>query len=101
MEYIGDRISVKQKENELSIVILSHKDKTKNIILLSWLILWSISGIVVLFQYPTIIDQNTKAAIIVWLGFWAYFEYITIKAFLWRKSGKEMIWCLKKLKNKY
>jgi len=91
MEYIGERISIKQKENELSIVILSFKNKTKNILLLSWLILWSLSGLLVIFQYSSILDQNTKAAIIVWMGFWAYFEYIIARSFLWRKSGKEII----------
>lgn len=91
MEYIGDRISIKQKENELSIVILSFSDKTKSRILLLWLILWSISGLIIITQYFSITDQNTKAGIIVWLGFWMYFEYIIAKAYLWRKSGKELI----------
>ena len=91
MEYIGERISLKQKENELSIVILSFKNKAKNNLLFCWFVLWSISGIFVFTNYFTIIDQNTKAAIIVWLGFWGYFEYVILKAYFWRKSGKEII----------
>jgi len=91
MEYIGERISIKQKESELSIVILAFSNKTKNFLLLSWLILWTLSGVIVIMQYATISDPNTKAAIIAWMGFWAYFEYVITKAFLWRKSGKEII----------
>ncbi|MES2284454.1 MAG: hypothetical protein V4547_02115 [Bacteroidota bacterium] len=91
MEYIGKRISIKRTENELSIVILSLINKLKNRLLFLWFILWSISGIIVLSQYFIMPDPNTKTAIIVWMGFWAYFEYKIFHAYLWRKSGKEKI----------
>lgn len=91
MEYIGKRISIKRTENELSIVILSLINKVKNRFLLLWFILWSISGLIVLSQYFVMPDPNTKTAIIVWMGFWAYFEYKIFHAYLWRKSGKEKI----------
>ncbi len=96
MEYIGKRISIKRTENELSIVILSLINKLKNRFLFLWFILWSVSGIIVLSQYFIMHDPNTKTAIIVWMGFWAYFEYKIFHAYLWRKSGKEKI----KLNNK-
>lgn len=91
MEYIGKRISIKRTENELSIVILSLVNKLKNRFLFLWFILWSISGLIVLSQYFIMPDPNTKTAIIVWMGFWAYFEYKIFHAYLWRKSGKEKI----------
>lgn len=91
MEYIGKRVSMKRSENELSIVILSSVDKLKNRLLILWLLLWSISGLIVLSQYFVMPDPNTKTAIIVWMGFWAYFEYKIFHAYLWRKSGKEKI----------
>ncbi|MES2139487.1 MAG: hypothetical protein V4511_07240 [Bacteroidota bacterium] len=91
MEYIGKRISIKRTENELSIVILSLINKVKNRFLFLWFILWSISGLIVLSQYFIMHDPNTKTAIIVWMGFWAYFEYKIFHAYLWRKSGKEKI----------
>lgn len=91
MEYIGTQISIKRTEKELSIVILAFVNKLKNKILLLWLILWTVGGLIVLSQYFTIPDQNTKTAIIVWMGFWAYFEYKIFNAFLWRKSGREII----------
>jgi len=91
MKFIGDRISIQQKEKDLSIVILSFKDELKSKFLLLWVVLWSICGIAVLSQYPTLSDPDIKTAIIVWMGFWAYFEYKIIAAYKWRKSGKEKI----------
>ena len=91
MEYIGKRISIKRAENEVSIVILSTADKTKKIILFIWFILWSLSGIIILTQYFLMKDSQTKVAIIVWLGFWAYFEYMTFRAVMWRNYGMEKI----------
>jgi hypothetical protein len=91
MEYIGKRISIKKKEEETSIVILSTADKQKKMLLLVWLLLWTISGIVVISQYPALKDQDTRAAVIVWMGFWAYFEFRMIKVFRWRSKGMEKI----------
>ncbi|MGQ0828679.1 MAG: hypothetical protein ACT4ON_09815 [Bacteroidota bacterium] len=91
MEYIGNRISLKRTEDQVSIVILSSVDKTKNLFLFIWLFLWTLSGIIILAQYFILTDPDTKAAILVWLGFWAYFEYKTFKAFMWRKFGLEKI----------
>jgi len=91
MEYIGKRISIKRTENEVSIVILSTADKTKKTLLITWFVLWTLSGIVVLSQFIRIPDQNTKVAILVWLGFWAYFEYKIFKAVMWRSYGVEKI----------
>ena len=36
-------------------------------------------------------DEQTKIAILVWLGFWSYFEYKTFKAVMWRSFGVEKI----------
>jgi len=91
MEFIGQRISILNKENEKSIVIISFIDKTKNKLLLLWLLLWSLSGLIIFINYFLITDPNTKTAIIVWMGFWAYFEYKIFYVYLWRKSGKEKI----------
>ncbi len=91
MDYIGQQISIQQKENELSIVILSLKTKIKNNILFAWLLLWSVSGVIVFTQYFLVPDPDTKTAIIVWMGFWAYFEYKTVIAYRWRTLGKEII----------
>ncbi len=91
MEYIGNRISIKRKENEVSIVIISLKEKVKNILLTIYLVVWSLSGIIVFSQLLVIPDRNTKLAIFVWLAFWAYFEFKIFRAYMWRKFGVEKI----------
>jgi hypothetical protein len=91
MEYIGKRISVKRSDNEISIVIVSQSEKLKNILLFSWFFIWTVSGIVVMSQYFKAPDPNTKVMLIVWMGFWIYFEYRIFRAFMWRKYGVEKI----------
>lgn len=91
MEYIGKRISIKRSDNETSIVIVSQSEKVKNILLFSWFFIWTVSGIVVMAQYFAIPDPNTKVMLMVWIAFWAYFEYRIFKAFMWRKYGVEKI----------
>jgi hypothetical protein len=91
MEYIGNRISFVRKEEELSIVISAYSDAKKNTLLLSWFIAWTLGGVamgIYLFRVP---PGQLKTLILVWLGFWLYFEYKVWKAFTWRKYGKEII----------
>jgi hypothetical protein len=91
MEFIGKRTSIKKSDTETSIVIVSQSEKIKNILLFSWFFIWTVSGIIVFAQYFRMPDQNSKVMIIVWLGFWAYFEYKIFRAFMWRKFGVEKI----------
>ncbi|MDQ3046745.1 MAG: hypothetical protein M3R27_04285 [Bacteroidota bacterium] len=91
MEYIGKRISVLKKEGEISIVILSTADKKKKLMLMIWFLLWTISGIIIFVQFFLIKEEQTRIALLVWLGFWSYFEYMTFKAVMWRNSGVEKI----------
>ena len=91
MEYIGKRISVKKTEEEISIVILAFADKIKNRILTAWFIIWTICGIIVFSQYFVMKQENEKVMILVWLFFWAYFEYKSFAVFMWRKFGVEKI----------
>ena len=91
MEYIGKRISIKRKEKETSIVILTEVNKMKRTLLFCWFFLWSASGVIIFTQSFMIQDENTKVAVIVWLGFWAYFEYKIFKAYMWRRFGLEKV----------
>jgi hypothetical protein len=91
MEYIGNRISIKRTEKEISIIILALSEKKKNILLFAWLFVWTVSGFVVLAQYLMMTDKDAKVMLMVWLGFWAYFEYKSFIALMWRKFGVEKI----------
>jgi hypothetical protein len=92
MQYIGERISVKSLDNgDLSIVILAVRNKWKNIALFLWFFAWSVSGMIVFTQYFTLTDEKSKVILMVWMGFWVYFEYKIFKAMMWRNFGVEKI----------
>jgi hypothetical protein len=60
-------------------------------LLFGWLFLWTVSGVIVAANYFTM-NANMKLVSIMWMAFWAYFEFMIGKAFLFRKFGKEKIW---------
>lgn len=92
MKLIGDRISILKKDDVVSIVILPLKDKVKLWLMFAWLLAWSVCGVIVLVNYFQVSNREAKLFIIIYLSFWAYFEVNIIKAFIWRKSGKEKLW---------
>ncbi|MCC6370307.1 MAG: hypothetical protein IT236_04810 [Bacteroidia bacterium] len=92
MKLIGKRISVLEKENLLSIVILPTADKRKLFLMFLWLLAWSVCGVIVLANYFKMTDQNMKVYIIIYLSFWAYFEFNIFRTFLWKRGGKEKLW---------
>lgn len=92
MKILGDRISILEKEDVLSIVILSTADKKKLMGLFLWLLAWSVCGVIVLANYFTLADQKAKLFVLIYLSFWTYFEFNIVKVFLWKRSGKEKIW---------
>ena len=92
MKVIGQRISVLEKEDLLSIVILPGLDKKKLWLIFTWLMAWSICGLVVFINYFKTTDSVLQLFIIVYLSFWAYFEFNILRSFLWKRSGKEKLW---------
>lgn len=92
MKVVSDRVSVLKKEDVLSIVILPDKDKKKLALMFLWLLAWTACGIIVLLNYVKLQNQNAKLFIIVYLSFWAYFEFKILRAFTWKRLGKEKLW---------
>jgi len=92
MKVIGDRISILKKEKLLSIVILPTTDKKKLAIMFLWIMAWSVCGVIIIMNYFNLRDQNQKLFILVFLSFWTYYEYKIIRAFTWKKWGKEKLW---------
>lgn len=92
MKVIGERISILKKDHLLSIVILSSNDKKKLAGLFLWLLAWSICGVIVFANYFQVTNEKAKTFMIVYLSFWAYFEFNIVRAFIWKKYGKEKIW---------
>jgi hypothetical protein len=92
IQVIGTRSSILIKDNVFSLVILPTEDKKKTNWLFLWLFAWTVSGMIVMMSYFKLTITNQKLMIIVWLGFWAYFEYKIIKVFMWKRFGKEKLW---------
>ena len=92
MKVLGNRISILKKEKLLSIVILPTTDTKKLAVMFLWLMAWTICGILVFTNYFAVQDKDTKLFIIVYLSFWAYYEYKIMRAFIWKKWGREKIW---------
>lgn len=89
---IGQRSSLSVKEQVFSLIIIPTDKKRKTGLLFLWLFAWTISGVIVLSSYPQIRDQNARLMLIIWLAFWAYFEFKIIRVFMWKRFGKEKLW---------
>lgn len=104
VNWIGDRISVQDMDHITTIVINPLRVWWKEILLTLWVTGFTFVGLVMIYmlmtdfaslQYdvaPTDDDiRNQVIYAIVFLSFWAYFEYKTLKALLWYRFGKELL----------
>lgn len=103
-KWIGDRISVEDTDGITTIVINPIRVWWKEILLTLWVVSFTFVGLFMLYLLLTDfaslnydgpksaddIDAQTIYAI-VFLGFWAYFEFKTLKSLLWYRFGKELI----------
>jgi hypothetical protein len=78
-------------KNELSIVISAYSEPSKNSMMLTWFIAWTLGGLAVAIYFFIIHDNQTRTMMLVWMGFWFYFEFKVWKAYTWRRFGKEII----------
>ena len=103
-KWIGDRISVEDVNHATTIVIRPKRTWWKEILLTFWVIGFTFVGLTMLYLLLTSFnglnyngqpsESDIKAQMIyaiVFLGFWAYFEYKTVKALLWYRFGKELV----------
>lgn len=88
---IGKRSSVFIKDSVFSLVIIPTAEKKKTGILFLWLFAWTVSGLIIMMSYPQM-QANAKIFLIIWLAFWAYFEFKIIRVFMWKRFGKEKLW---------
>src|SRR5688572_21600554 len=91
MEYIGKRISVVKKDEEVSIVISSSENKRGAWFMLFWMLCWVICGFFILSLYNSGLKEKEKVFIYVFFAFWLYFLLRVIYALMWKWSGLEII----------
>lgn len=92
IQLISKRSSVLIKDGVFSLVILPTDDKKKTNLLFLWLLAWTISGVIVIGNYFTITQDKAKLLLIIWIAFWAYFEFKIVRVFMWKRFGKEKLW---------
>lgn len=92
IQLISKRTSVLIKDGVFSLVILPTDDKKKTNLLFLWLLAWTISGVIVIGNYFTITQDKAKLLLIIWIAFWAYFEFKIVRVFMWKRFGKEKLW---------
>lgn len=92
MKVIGERISILKKDGLLSVVILPTTDKRKLFLMFLWLLAWSVCGTIVFVNYFRMSNDQARIFTIVYLSFWAYFEYKIARAYIWKRWGKEKLW---------
>ena len=92
IQVISKRSSVLIKDHVFSLVILPTDDKKKTNWMFLWLLAWSVSGVIVMANYFTLNQEKAKMMLIVWLAFWAYFEFKIIRVYMWKRFGKEKLW---------
>ncbi len=92
MKVIGKRISIVKKDHLISVVILPTDNNKKLMLLFLWLMAWTVCGMIVLVSYFQLKDANARIYLIVYLSFWAYFEFSILRTFIWKKFGREKLW---------
>ena len=92
MEIISERISILKKPDVLSIVILPTTDRRKLGLMFLWLFAWSVCGVIVFANYFRLEDRDAKLFIIIYLAFWTYFEFNIVRAYIWKRFGREKLW---------
>jgi hypothetical protein len=91
MEILSDRISVVKNDAGTSIVISSIVNRKKSRTVLGILLLWFFGGIVMIWNFTSIQEDNTKIIVIIWLAFWLYFLYVLFRLYRWKQYGHEVI----------
>lgn len=91
MDILSKRASAVAGEKELSLVISASADKRKTNILLLWLLLWTVCGGVMIYNYFGLTEQKAKIMMLVWIAFWIYFELLIMKAWRWKQFGREIL----------
>lgn len=91
IKFISERVSYLKTEDELTIIITGKIDRAKETLLLTWLLAWSFCGIFIISQLFMDYTREEKLYFIVFISFWAFFEYKILKVYRWRKWGKEYL----------
>lgn len=89
---IGERITISKKNDEIIIRIDGTVEEWMNHALLGWLILWTLTGLYVVYFLSTAeVKQEQLFFFLTYLTFWGYFEYKSVYSWLFRVRGYELV----------
>ena len=103
-KWIGDRISTEDHEKSVTIVIFPLKTKWKEALLFAWILGFTFVGVTMLYLLINGVEllnapegttqeelDSQRIYLIIFLGFWSYFEYKTVRSWMWYRFGKELL----------
>jgi len=86
------RLEILDDGKGVDITISGKIERWKEGLLLGWVVLWTLCGVYIASQlFFSSLPREEKLILLVYIVFWAYFEYKSVHAFLWRKYGEERI----------
>lgn len=88
---MSKRVEINKNGDITEIIIHPFFDASKQKVLMTWIVFWSICGMVIIAQLFFDYAPKTKLFIGIYTFFWFYFEFKTVYAYRWRKFGKEII----------
>jgi hypothetical protein len=91
VEFIGKKISIVRKPEEISIVISASERKSASNALLFWLVCWLICGPLLCFLLLDNPAKETKIFLFIFGAFWLYYLVRVYLAFMWKRYGREVI----------
>jgi hypothetical protein len=86
----SERIQLNESPDQLEIVISGKIPGNQFNLLSIWLFSWTAAGVFVLTQVTGSMPKEQRMFMLIWLVFWAYFEFKIGTAWVWRKYGREV-----------
>ncbi len=88
---LSPRITYRRQPGCTTVVISPRLDDTRQWLLTTWIMAWTFCGIAMATQLFADHPRETKLALVVFLTFWAYYEYRIGYVWLWRRRGVELL----------
>lgn len=104
-KFIGDRISFEDHPKSTTIIITPKRVMWKEILLGLWLAGFTFAGLYMIYllffggldtlevgvNFDEEVRRQQQIYLIVFIAFWGYFEFVTLKTFFWIVKGRELI----------
>lgn len=91
MKFIGNKISIKEAKDRLSVVISGVGERWEKAVLSIWTLLWLTVGVYFILELLASDDRNFKLFVLVFLSFWLFYMSKAVKIMFWRLYGYNSI----------